>query len=125
LQSLFFIIIVFLDASDITQVEDTMGTLTERWLLIEELIEKKKSVPQNEDGNISSAVEDCEKNIDSVIESESSFSSLEANNEVKLAQLKVNSNNKNLYFLNCYSNRFFNLTIDCIANGHGMCSQDF
>ncbi len=69
-----------------------MGTLTERWLLIEELIEKKKSVPQNEDGNISSAVEDCEKNIDSVIESESSFSSLEANNEVKLAQLKVNCN---------------------------------
>lgn len=92
-----FLLLLFLDASDITQVEDTMGTLTERWLLIEELIEKKKSIPQSEDGNILSAVEDCEKNIDSVLKSEASFSSLEANNEIKLGQLKVRSDTKFSY----------------------------
>lgn len=81
------VICLSLGAEEITDVEESMRSVTERWLLIEEMI-KQRSVTQQEVDRVTK-VKDHDNEILSILNMKIELSNQEQKNEHTLSFLKV------------------------------------
>lgn len=87
LDSVIFNSLCFAEASESFAVEDTMSSITERWLLVEELL-TQRSAKQQEDDCLVKA-KHCEKEIDVTLSVVNKLSCVEERNVETLSKLKV------------------------------------
>ena len=81
---------VCLDVSEIAEVEEGMSSMTERWLLVEELL-KQKNAQQQVVIQQQSLVQEHENSIDTVLSNPVLLSLHEEENDEMLNNLRVNS----------------------------------
>lgn len=94
---------LYIESSEIAQVEDAMGSLTERWLFVEEMLKQKR------DQLSDTARQKCEDDIDAVLNNKTSLSMEDKDNQDRLTRLKVSLALRWLS-LNDFVKRFFFFT---------------
>lgn len=78
---------VFLEASESFTVEDTMSSITERWLFVEELLTQKSANQQETDWLVKA--KHCEKEIDLTLSVVNKLNCVEERNVETLSKLQV------------------------------------
>lgn len=77
----------FADASETFDVEDTMSSITERWLLVEELLKQRSAHKQEADWTVKA--KQFENKIDDALNSVAKLSSADESNVDTLSKLQV------------------------------------
>lgn len=75
------------EASESFAVEDTMSSITERWLLVEELLTQKGANQQDVERLL--RAKHCEKELDNTLSTVNKLSNVEERNEETLSKFQV------------------------------------
>ena len=90
LKFLYILFYISIDTSEIAEVEEGMSSMTERWLLVEELL-KQKNAQQQVVIQQQLLVQDHENSIDTVLSNPVPLSLQEEKNDETLNKLRVSS----------------------------------
>ena len=100
LDSLILNSLCFAVASESFAVEDTMSSITERWLLVEELLTQRSTNQQENDCLVKA--KHCENGIDVTLSVVNKLSCVEERNGETLSKLKVMIFSSFFSFFDCY-----------------------